>query len=50
MKPRTRWIDNAEDDLRKMGIKLRRLRTADRREGEEYGRRSVFCNNSSATE
>jgi hypothetical protein len=31
-KPRTRWIDNVEDDLRKMGIKRRRLRKADRRE------------------
>jgi hypothetical protein len=31
-KPRTRWIDNVEDDLRKMGIKRWRLRTADRRE------------------
>jgi hypothetical protein len=31
-KPRTRWIDNVEDGLRKMGIKRWRLRTADRRE------------------
>jgi hypothetical protein len=31
-KPRTRWIDNVEDDLRKMGIKRWRLRSADRRE------------------
>jgi hypothetical protein len=31
-KPCTRWIDNVEDDLRKMGIKRWRLRTADRRE------------------
>jgi hypothetical protein len=31
-KPRTRWIDNAEDDMRKMGIKRWMLRTADRRE------------------
>jgi hypothetical protein len=31
-KPRTRWIDNAEDDLRKMGIKTWRLRTTDRKE------------------
>jgi hypothetical protein len=31
-KPRTRWIDNVEDDLRKIGIKRWRLRKADRRE------------------
>jgi hypothetical protein len=31
-KPRTRWIDNVEDDLRKMRSKRWRLRTADRRE------------------
>jgi hypothetical protein len=31
-KPRTRWIDIVEDDLRKMGIKRWRLRTAARRE------------------
>jgi hypothetical protein len=31
-KPRTRWIENVEDDLRKMVIKRWRLRTADRRE------------------
>jgi hypothetical protein len=31
-KPHTRWIDNVEDDLRKMGIKRWRLRSADRRE------------------
>jgi hypothetical protein len=31
-KARTRWTDNVEDDLRKMGIKRRRLRTANRRE------------------
>jgi hypothetical protein len=31
-KPRTRWIDNVEDDLKKMRIKRWRLRTADRRE------------------
>jgi hypothetical protein len=31
-KPRKRWIDNVEDDLRKMGIKRWRLRTPDRRE------------------
>jgi hypothetical protein len=31
-KPRTRWIYNVEDDLRKMGIKRWRLRTTDRRE------------------
>jgi hypothetical protein len=30
-KPRTRWIDNVEDDLRKMGFKRWRSRTADRR-------------------
>jgi hypothetical protein len=29
-KPRTKWIDNVEDDLRKMGIKRWRLTTADR--------------------
>jgi hypothetical protein len=27
-----RWIDNIEDDLRKMGIKRWRLRISDRRE------------------
>jgi hypothetical protein len=26
------WIDNVEDDLRKMGIKIYMSRTADRRE------------------
>jgi hypothetical protein len=31
-KPHTRWIDNVEDDFRKVGIKRWRLRTADRRE------------------
>jgi hypothetical protein len=30
-KPPTRWIDNVEDDMRKMGIKRLRLRTADTR-------------------
>jgi hypothetical protein len=30
-KPYTKWIDNVEDVLRKMGIKRWRLRTADRR-------------------
>jgi hypothetical protein len=31
-KPHRRWVDNVEDDLRKMGIKRWRLITADRRE------------------
>jgi hypothetical protein len=31
-KPRRRWIDNVEDDLRKMGIKRWRLGTDDGRE------------------
>jgi hypothetical protein len=31
-KPRTKWTDSVENDLRKMGIKRKRLRTADRRE------------------
>jgi hypothetical protein len=31
-KPHTSWIDNVEDDLRKMGIKRWRLRKANRRE------------------
>jgi hypothetical protein len=31
-KQRTRWTDNIEHDVRKMGIKRWRLRTADRRE------------------
>jgi hypothetical protein len=31
-KPRTRWIENVEDDLKKMGIKRWRLTTDDRRE------------------
>jgi hypothetical protein len=31
-KPCTRWSDNIDDDLSKMGIKRWRLRTADRRE------------------
>jgi hypothetical protein len=31
-KPRTRCIENVEDDLRKMGIKRWRLTTADRRD------------------
>jgi hypothetical protein len=31
-KPRRRWIDNVEDDLRKMGIKRWRLKTAERRQ------------------
>jgi hypothetical protein len=31
-KPRTKWIDNVEDDLRKMGIKRWKFTTADRRE------------------
>jgi hypothetical protein len=30
-KPRIRWTDNVEDDLRKMEIKICRLRTGDRR-------------------
>jgi hypothetical protein len=31
-KPRRRWTDNVEDDLRKMGIKSWTSGTADRRE------------------
>jgi hypothetical protein len=30
-KPRTQWTDKVEDDLRKMGIKRWRLKTAARR-------------------
>jgi hypothetical protein len=33
-KLRTRWIDNAEAHLRKMGIKRWRLRTAGRKKWE----------------
>jgi hypothetical protein len=31
-RPHTEWIDNVENDLRKMGLKRWRLRTADRTE------------------
>jgi hypothetical protein len=34
-KPQKRWIDNVEDDLRKMGVKRWRVQTADRKEWRE---------------
>jgi hypothetical protein len=49
-KPRTRWTDNVEDDLRKVGIKKWRLRTADRREQRGIYERPEFYKNCSATE
>jgi hypothetical protein len=49
-KPHTRWIDNVEDDLRKMGIKRWRLRTAIGENGEEYVRRPESYKNCIAME
>jgi hypothetical protein len=49
-KPHTRWIDNDEDDLRKMVIKRWRLRTAVGENGEEYVRRPESYKNCIAME
>jgi hypothetical protein len=46
-KPRTRWIDNVEDDLRKMVIKRWK---SNGENGEECVRRAELYKNCSATE